>query len=487
VLNFPIASTTLTVDPAEGPRYLFVASSNFDLRYNSSTLQSYDLAVTNAKLDELCNDVVVPESCRGPVPTACLNDPNSTECQAITEPAHTTCALVPRGSPQFELPTGVLRVCAVGPDDAHPSDAPLLVDEVRIGSFANGMELSPDQRRLYLPVRSDADLTRVDINTSGQMDCGGGFGTTDECDDAFRVSDRQVADGRDLSLPADPVAISVGPLSDFPGHTADEGTYIVMAHRQGQASLFIDPMPADPAVSLLDVLTGFPIGTATLVREPDTGLFWGSSATSGVIGRIGVALDASFTPDEVLETFLFDGGALVVPNIGSKGAPDFRDVAFDPRPGNRTAYVLSRVPPALVFTDRDVDFGPLLAPGLLPERIVRVGSGPSRIALEEVETSSGPRMLAFVSCFDSRDIHVVDVDLGQLVGVVREMSGPFEIEVDTVRKRLYVIDFRTSVIRIVDLEPMLECLGGTVAGSSQECSPKLVGLIGVPNAAEDLQ
>jgi hypothetical protein len=335
-------------------------------------------------------------------------------------------------------------------------------------------------------MRSDADLTRVDIDTSGQMDCGGGFGTTEVCNDAFRVSDRQIATGRDLTLPTDPVAISVGPLSDFPGHTAAEGTYIVMAHRQGEASLFIDDSP-DPDVSLVDVLTGFPIGIATLVREPDTGLFWGAAATSGLIGRIGVALDASFAPGEALETFLFDGSSLTVPNIGSGSTPDFRDVAFDPRPGNRSAYVISRIPPALVVTNRDVDFGPLLVRSLLPERLVRVGSGPSRIALEEVETSSGPRMLAFVSCFDSRDIHVVDVDLGQLVGVVREMSGPFEIEVDTVRKRLYVVDFRTSVIRIVDLTPMFDCLDGTVTGSSQECSPELIGLIGVPNAAEELQ
>jgi hypothetical protein len=394
---------------------------------------------------------------------------------------------VPRDSNQLDLPAGVIRVCGVGPDADHPSEAPLLVDEVRIGSFASGLELSPDQSRLYLPIRSDADITRVDIDTAGLMDCGGGFGTTEKCIDAFRVSNRDVASSRDVELPPDPVALAVRPLSDFPGHTATEGDYIVMAHRQGQASLFIAPPDAGPELDLIDVLPGFPIGIPTLVREPDSGLFWGGSASSGLIGRIGVVLDETFGPDEISESYLFDGGSLRVANLGSGSQADFRDVTFDPRPGNRAAYVLSRIPPALVITDRDVALGPMLVQSLLPDQIIRVGSGPSRIALAEVQTSSGPRMLAFVSCFDSRDIHVIDVDLGQLAGVVREMSGPFEIEVDAVRNRLYVVDFRTSVIRIVDLAPMLECLDSSVPGSSQECSPTLVGLIGVPDAAQELE
>jgi hypothetical protein len=485
VLNFPIASAMRTLDPVEGPRFLYVANSNFDLRYNAATLQSYDLEVANTAIDTLCTPPVPPAGCRGPLPPACVADPNGATCLA-SPPAHDACSVIPRGSRQAALPAGVFRVCEVGPDQAHAADPALLVDEVRIGSFADGMELSPDGNRLYLPVRSDADLTRVDLDAAGNMDCGGGFGTTNECDDSFRRSDRTVASARGLELPPDPVAISVGPLSDFPGHGADEGDYIVMAHRSGDVSYFLDE-GTSPSVDLIDVLPGFPTGISTLVRQPETGLIWGPAAVGGAIARVGVALDETFEPGEADESFLFDAGSLIITDLAIGSGGDLRDLAFDPRAGNEGVYLLSRSPSGLILGRRE----PLLDEALVPAfdfyDIVRVGSGPSRLAIAELGTSAGPRMFAFVSCFDSRNLYIVDIDLGVVVAVSPEFSGPFEIEIDPVRERLYVIDFRTSVIRIVDLERMLSCLDGTVTPSTQECAPEIAGLIGIPDAAEELE
>ncbi|MBK6580959.1 MAG: hypothetical protein IPG17_33360 [Sandaracinaceae bacterium] len=93
------------------------------------------------------------------------------------------------------------------------------------------------------------------------------------------------------------------------------------------------------------------------------------------------------------------------------------------------------------------------------------------------------REFAFVSCFDSRDVYVVDLLTREVAAVMRGMSGPFEFEIDAVRERVYVADFRTSVIRVVDLAPMLACLDepGMI---DRECAPELLGLVGRPTTLD---
>ncbi len=487
VLNFPNAMATKTLDEAAGPRFLYVANSNFDLRFNSATLQSYDLEVANDAIDTLCTPVLPPPGCRGPIPAACVTDPNGAACMAITEPVHDGCALVRTGSRQASLPAGVLRVCEVGPADPNAPGG-LLVDEVRIGSFADGMALSTDRARLYVAVRSDSDVTRIDLDDTGRLDCiGGGFETrNEECTDAYRRSDRSVASSRDLELPPDPVAIAVGSLADFPGHDAAEGDWIVMAHRAGSMSFFVDPRTG-PEVALLDVLDGFPTSISVLAREPDSGLLWGPSAVGGQMARAGIVpTEQPEDPGADDEGFLFNAGALTSPSLPVGSAGDVRDVVFDPRPGVDRAYVVSRAPSGLLIANRTPAVDRLLVPALEVIDEVRLGSGPSRIAIAELATSSGPRMFGFVSCFDSRNVYIVDLDLAEVVAVSQEFSGPFEIEIDPVRRRFYVIDFRTSVVRIVDLDPLLACLDGT-ASPDAECAPSLAGLIGVPDAAEELE
>ena len=84
---------------------------------------------------------------------------------------------------------------------------------------------------------------------------------------------------------------------------------------------------------------------------------------------------------------------------------------------------------------------------------------------------------------------MIDVDASRLVGIVRGLGGPFELAVDVRRRRVYVLDFRSSVIRVIDLEPMFACLNDATFDRAQdaaECSPLTLGIVGRPRAVREL-
>jgi DNA-binding beta-propeller fold protein YncE len=83
-------------------------------------------------------------------------------------------------------------------------------------------------------------------------------------------------------------------------------------------------------------------------------------------------------------------------------------------------------------------------------RATEVGAGSTHVITGTV----GGRRLAFVSCFDSREVYVLDVESSLPRSVVRNLSGPFDLVLDEARERLYVADFRTSVVRVIDVSPV---------------------------------
>ena len=426
-LNFPIAAALSPSDGVTPSAHIFVANANFDLRYNSGTLQAFDLDAYARCAAEEC----VPGAANELDPTEGI----------------------------FTSPSGCTTRC--------PG---LFVSEVRVGSFADGLAISGDGSRLYLAARSDASLSYVDVGAGGSLSCGGaGL----ECDAAHLRAGEGVSTLRDLELPADPVGLHVGPVSEIGGPT-DGGEYVLMVHRQGEASLFLDgPVAGADRPRLVHVLRDLPVELVTLSRHPETGRFWAPSAWEPAIARIGVAFDAAVAE----ASFLFDAGDATVSGIdpGISGRGDVREIRFDARPDHRgQAYLLSRRPQALMFA-RDVD-----GTRLRIDEIVEVGGGPAR--MEIVEFAAMGRTLAFVSCFDTQDVYIVDVDLGRLLSVVRAMSGPFELLVDVPRERFYVIDFRASVVRAFDLAPFFACLGG----GSGECAPTPLGSIGAPRPVVEL-
>jgi hypothetical protein len=379
-LNFPIA-VSLSREPT--PATLFVVNSNQDLRFNSATIQGYSL--------DAIEERIAAEGCAT---------------------AATPCAFTDLGS--------------------------FLVDEVGIGSHADGLTINAAGSRLFLPVRSDENLTFIDWDWAFHCGEGRDVSGVPICDESFRAGDEAVASRRGLTLDGDPVAVATVPLSELGGGVGD---FVLMALRDGQVALFLDGGPGSPP-ELLHIVGDLPGNLVTMTVQPGTGVAWITSAASSALARVGIQLD----PVDPLLSFVYDFGALTLGGVDD--GQDTRDVQFHPTDPEGTAFVLARRPEAVIQLD-------LTRPGLNAtdvgiDEVYEVGRGPSRLAVTQLFGTT----YAFASCFDARRLFVIDIDHRTLVSVIGGFTGPFEIVVDPVRSRLYIADFTTSVIRVVDLSPL---------------------------------
>ena len=285
LMSFPIAIELSVDQDADGnPQYLYVTSSNFGLEYNSGNVQSYDLEKVVEAINTGCISAWRDPECLKSDYPGDVNDP-ACVCEPATD---INCVPVPQGIRQMCLErdfNGDINdpACACEPlAPADPGDGPgeqcvgipfdrcsvvpselqfrdpgaalrlvpvdgLIRGEVAIGSFSDGLGVATDWRRLYLPVRSDANLTFIDVNEEGQLSCGEPFGTRHTCTGPYRSGSAELVNPTvSIGLPADPVDVYVGDLAaDFapassPDDPAFRGDYILMAHREGMASMFFD-------------------------------------------------------------------------------------------------------------------------------------------------------------------------------------------------------------------------------------------------------
>jgi len=524
LMSFPIAiELSVDEDAAGYPEYLFVTSSNFGLEYNSGNVQSYDLDKMVEAINTGCVSAWrVPACLASDYPgdvndPACVCDPAvDIDCTAvpqgirqrcleadfqgdINEPA---CVCEPLAPPAPDDGPGDVCVevpfdrCSVVPAELQfrdPGAALRLVPveglirgEVNIGSFSDGLGVSTNGRRLYLPVRSDANLTFIDVNQEGQLSCGGPFGTRHTCTAPYRSGSTELVNPTvSLVMPPDPVDVYVGDLAaDFaptssPDDPAFRGDYILMAHREGWASLMFDqerpggPMPTKRPrlAATVDELAPEQV---TITYEPGAKRAWIPSAEVAAIVRLGIGIDGDPT-----QSYLFDAGSLFV--SGLDNGRSNRDIRFDPRPGRNLAYIVSRLPEALIVARTDVAGRDLNMLGQIP-----TCRDPSRVQVAEVPVPGrGNVLLAFVSCFLARSVEVIDTDKFQGITILTNISGAFEFVIDGPRLLMYTADFSTSVLRVADLRPLVGCLQGGSDGP-EECSPRLLGLVGLPQPVSEL-
>ena len=83
-----------------------------------------------------------------------------------------------------------------------------------------------------------------------------------------------------------------------------------------------------------------------------------------------------------------------------------------------------------------------------------VGLGPSRIERFTLSDGATSRELLLVSCYDARNLWVIDPRVGAL-HTIAGFDGPFEMAIDEVSRRAYLVDFRSSFFWVIDLDPLL--------------------------------
>ncbi len=466
---FPASATT---DPTG--QWLFVTNSNADLRFNDGTLVVLDAAAAAA--DRAPSKATTFSTCpredylnplpRSDAPICCwdLLDPNILDC-----------------------------------DERRYVQADATV---RIGSFAAGI-LWQDQTalekcaanqiapsflgRLLIGVRGDTSLTWVDVNQGSPhptFDCADSTGRLVACDSAHRLVDTTSALGSAQSdpnppavnLPDEPYALALDTTTKllYVGHLVGSTS----VPDTGGVSLFDVSGAANPSMPTTSSSGGanpdhvppprfvapfaspFPpngagtYGITSLLLHPP--LAGGSSnevfATSRYVPQVASLVPLLFSND-TCSRFNTDiavvtaGDSLNTTLAGS----ETRGVTF--LDAYRRAYVLQRLPPALVGFD--IVTNESGGTSAVPTDVNETCSSPTFLYQHQVSPAEGPRL--YVNCFDTGEIYVFDPIVSTLLTTFQVGRGPAGMVFPSVAGDdspiAYVINFSDNDISVVDLLP----------------------------------
>jgi hypothetical protein len=427
-LYFPNAIALSPHDESTPPAHLFVANSNFDLRYRNGTI----LTLALDRLDE-----------------------HLAKCPAA-----------PRCS--------VLQTCAPPPDCIIPTEN-VVDSEVLIGSFSTALAMAQSGSALFVSTLTDEGLSYIRVGGDNAVACGDGQACSS------RVASRAGQHADELEWPGNPVAIISGPLSDWvPAERDYAGEYVMVAHRTGEVSLLLfRPGDPDGELALIDVIAGFPETLTKLKYDPTTRLAYMTlTAGSGtkLLGRVGVTIPEG---GDATQARLYSAGLVELTSIQTSN--DTRDVAFVPAfpaagaaLAEDRALVLSSEPSALLVVDVNPARNPVYTAHV--DRAVEVGSGPQKVVTGMLDG----RPFAIVACFYARQLSVIDLGTMLTRSVVPNLSGPYDLVLDQARKLLYVVDFRSSVIRVVGLKPVVE-------PDLFDQPVRVIATIGTPQVLPELQ
>lgn len=432
-IYFPNAIALSPHGPEQPARYLYVVNSNFDLRYNAGTLQAYSLDKLEA-------------------------------------------AIAAKG---FD---GVIEAADAFEDEEH------------IPSFSVGVGSNASGRRLVVATRTaDAPTyVSVDPGASGErvLRCEGGCGIDAEHTYTDRYEDKQV------DWPDEPVAVIAGQLDDWfvsapplaAGESAfaeDEDEYALIAHRDGELSLFVER--GGNSLAMTALLQGAVGGPTDLAYDASTKLVFATTFVPGqgprVLGRFGISIPGDDDGDPIpRQANVFDaGGAVIEPFDANRNT---RSIAFLPALAaagalfaTPSALIVAQQPSALILADVGRDQAPT-ASGVPRARVkgsVSLGFGASRVAAGMVKEIP----VAVVASFDSRELALVDLRTMVVRSVVPNLSGPYSVALDEARGLAFVTDFRSSVVRVLDVKPALESDGSEPL--------EVVATLGRPRVLQELR
>ncbi len=440
--------TGLAID---APRQLlYVTNSNADLRHNGATITAIDLSLLPEDLSEV----------------SAMVNAGALDCQP--SPIDLTiweCAESP-----FINPETTLRM------DDYPRD----------------IEITSDGKRLFVPERGSsyllwADIVHldsggVDIRCNDDFDAGcGGVGTdrdcaTWDCDDQHKVN---YSAKLQQMMPSEPFGIylneMVATYFDGAGNSStclgeDVGVdcdcaeenrclgdllrdccltnpdHLYVAHiTGGEVSFFTSE---DEQVTLQDIHGGFFSGSSNIQGsfalsaqnpgDPDS-LVYLSSREDNSLASFGIKenqfiIDAARTP-----VGAFSGGR------------DVRGLQFSP--DGQILYFIDQAPPALVAMDMSIEEGG--AAKHEPIWVTEICHDASILRLiQNPDFPDNPNaQLAYMVCFSSSLVHVVDTLQGNLIDQIVVGKGPNDLVFDVARKRAFIANFHDNTIGVIDLDP----------------------------------
>ncbi|WP_437491646.1 hypothetical protein WME75_16015 [Sorangium sp. So ce1014] len=258
--------TGLAASP--GGRVLYVANSDFDLRYNGGTVQALDLQRLRKRALALQGSLTPREAGEG------AGGAVSAACQALGLSTNPAPLLHPGPCSPLDLSAldgdeEVVRGSAVL--GAFASNV-LLVHRPLVGELADSAADAP-QTRLFVPVRGDPSVTFFDLaddrldapdaqRCSGdacfRLDCGAAA-AGGRCGRDHRIGEDPGQELLRRKLPLEPLGIAAGP----------DGTSVVISHQTTDAvSVIVNPWEKGKRPQLAAVLPDLALGPTELAAVP---------------------------------------------------------------------------------------------------------------------------------------------------------------------------------------------------------------------------
>lgn len=416
-LFYPIAAVVAGTDARP---FLYVVNSNFDLKYNGSTVVAIDLAPLRNRARDPANCAPDTESLTGA--QVCRDS------EFITE--------------RFTRKLNPFAIDAAAATYTWRDSA--------------GTEMNA--RRLYVLVRGGNSLSWFDLNPDGSLDCGApppsGGVVESLCAARYQAGTDSAQSEANTRLPFDPSALSIDPGCGW----------ITVTHQSTdpnlpRATLFRDSIydgrtaRASAAPKLINVVGNLAPGLSSLAlltptASPGGGLCPESSRSTWIATS---RSDPSFTFLQAYpgnrtlsdRAYLYRSNAVNITGLNT--GSDSRDIALDPTPGQSRAFVVSRRPEALLTVDLRNPNAPTVTDA------VALPYGPSRLAVAP-GTASHPTLVYVVS-YEARAIAVVDPAEHRIIDQIPTHAGPHDIVRDPNGEFLYVVDFLDASLEVIDIRP----------------------------------
>lgn len=385
---------------APGDAYLFVASANSELRYDSGSISVIELD----RVEQIANDWV--------------NTGNAADCSPDADHRETL--------------------------NCDASEFIRLRAGVRIGNFATDIgvqDFGANNLRLIVPTRGDPSIAWANYDGTN-LSCTASSEGYGLCDDAHRLSYLH----NDPNLPGIPD-------EPFGVYADSTNGFAMVTHLTTGAVTLVDSQPNNDLVEVADVLNGVFAPDASGIRGA-TGIVGRSPASANNIIYVASRSEnriQTFTvgrPVNGAAPYLLAGNYFFLNGFGgsSGDSSDNRGLAFSPD-GNRL-YLVSRRAPALELFDTSLD------PSGFPRNKLVAATDICREASTISVLDSGAGERAYVTCFQDGQLYVIDPRDGvQVEDVVTVGRGPYSVIAAKTRKKLYVSNFLEDTIAVIDVTP----------------------------------